>query len=166
MELIIRHSAERAAAEAAKLWSLAIAQYPKENSVIRGFVVTSVIETVSAFALNARRALEALPRDRKFGLTQAYWTWTPTEERETVQDLWDALNRIIHAKKLLVGLIDLPDEMTKIVGGAVVVPNVVAETDRKELAYIDPFALSYAFLYNAYPLIAELTQRSSSRTEG
>ena len=41
-------------------------------------------------------------------------------------------------------------------GGAVVVPYVKAETDRRSEAYIDPFALSHAFLYFVYPKLTSL----------
>ena len=48
------------------------------------------------------------------------WKWEPISEGEKVGDLWDALNRIIHAKKLHVGFEQLPDCVTVIDGGATV----------------------------------------------
>jgi hypothetical protein len=41
-------------------------------------------------------------------------------------------------------------------GGAIIVPYIRAETDRKELAFIDPFALSHAYLYDVLPSLIEL----------
>jgi len=75
-----------------------------------------------------------------------------------VSDLWDALNRIIHAQKLQVGFEKLPKEMEVIVGGACVVPYIQAETDRRKLAFIDPFALAHAFLYDVFPKLVAFEQ--------
>ncbi len=151
MEAITKHSVFRAADEAVKLWALASAQYPKQHGLILDTAQVAVIETVSAFALNARRAMEVLHQAKKFPLASPRWHWAPTEDGETVSDLWDALNRIIHAQKLEVGFVLLPAEVAVIDGGAVVVPFIRAATDRKKLAFIDPFALSHAFLYGALP---------------
>jgi len=151
MEAITRHSITRAADEAVQLWALASAQYPKKHDQILEVVTTSIIEVISAFALNARRALEALPPSETFPLDQPRWQWKPHDGGEVVNNLWDALNRIIHAQKLEVGIVPLPLQLSVIDGGAFVVPYIRAATDRKKLAFIDPFALSYAFLYGAYP---------------
>jgi hypothetical protein len=156
MEPIVRHSLERAADEAVRLWALASAQYPRRHDLILETVRTSVVEVVSAFSLNARRAIEALPRSEKFALGQPRWKWAPTAGGEVVTDLWGALNRVIHARKLDVGFVELPEELSVISGGAVVVPFVQAETDRKTMAFIDPFALAYAFLYDVFPRLVAL----------
>lgn len=151
MEAITKHSVFRAADEAVKLWALASAQYPKQHGLILDTAQVAVIETVSAFALNARRAMEVLHHAKKFSLNSPRWHWAPVEEGEVVNDLWDALNRIIHAQKLDVGFVLLPAEVCVIDGGGVVVPFIRAATDRKKLAFIDPFALAHAFLYGAFP---------------
>lgn len=104
MEVITQHSLNRATDEAVRLWALASAQYPTQHQLILNVVAASVIETASSFALNARRAMEILPRKDKFPLVQPRWNWEPSVRGEMVRDLWDALNRIIHAKKLQVGL--------------------------------------------------------------
>lgn len=158
MEVITRHSIARAADDAVRLWALASAQYPEQHGLILDVATTAIIEVTSSFALNARRALEILPSSRKFQLSQPRWQWKPSKDGEVVRDLWDALNRIIHARKLQVGLEKLPQEMEVIVGGACVVPYIQAETDRKKLAFIDPFALAHAFLYNAIPELADFGQ--------
>jgi hypothetical protein len=163
MEAITKHSAFRAADEAVKLWALASAQYPKQHGLILDTAQVAVIETISAFALNARRAMEVLHQAKKFQLATPRWHWAPTEHGEIVSDLWDALNRIIHAQKLEVGFVLLPVEVAVIDGGAVVVPFIRAETDRKTLAFIDPFALSHAFLYDAFP---ELMSHGSQSQRG
>lgn len=68
-------------------------------------------------------------------------------------DLRDSLNRVIHARKLEVGWEELPSDASAIAAGAIVVPYIQAETDRRALAFIDPFAQAHAFLYHALPLL-------------
>jgi len=133
MEPIALHSMRRATDEAIKLWALASAQYPKHHAQILDAVTAAIIEATSSFALNARRALEILPGDEKFTLSQPRWKWVPSNNGEVVSDLWDALNRIIHAQKLVVGFEELPHDMAVIAEGAFVVPYIQAETDRKEI---------------------------------
>jgi hypothetical protein len=60
-----------------------------------------------------------------------------------------------YARTLYVGFEKLPDSISVIDGGAIVTPYIRAETDRKELAFIDPFSLSHAFLYGALPALIE-----------
>ncbi len=162
MEPITRHSVTRATDEAVKLWALASAQYPKQHGLICDAASVSIVETVSSFALNARRALEVLPFNLKFKLGQPRWTWSPRVDGDVVQELRDGLNRIIHAQTLVVGFEELPPEMAVIDGGALVVPYVKAATDRKALAFIDPFALSHAFLYEVLPRLADLEDLEGS----
>lgn len=158
MEVITQHSITRAADEAVRLWALASAQYPRQHRLILNVATAAIIEVTSSFALNARRALEVLPAGKKFQLTQPRWRWAPSKEGEVVSDLRDALNRIIHARKLQVGFENLPKELEVIDGGACVVPYIQAETDRKKPAFVDPFALAHAFLYDALPELAGFEQ--------
>ncbi|MBD3334615.1 MAG: hypothetical protein GF355_03780 [Candidatus Eisenbacteria bacterium] len=161
MEEITLHSMERASEEAVTLWSLSSAQYPSQNRLIQEHANIRIIEVMSSFALNARRAMEVLPPKVKYPLTAARWKWEPTVEGERVADLWDSLNRIVHAQKLHVGFERLPDSVSVIDGGAIVVPYVRAETDRKELAFIDLFSLAHAFLYGALPALIEVRDLQS-----
>lgn len=163
MEPITLHSLMRAADEAVKLWALASAQYPRQHVLILDVATASIIETLSAFALNARRALEMLPPSQKFQLSQPRWHWVPKNDGEIVYDLWEALNRIIHAQKLDVGFEELPQAVAAIAEVALVVPYVRAATDRKKLAFIDPFALSHAFLYGAFPLLVPAETKHPTR---
>ncbi|MBD3652341.1 hypothetical protein [Kangiella sp.] len=156
MEKITLHSIDRASEEAVNLWSLASSQYPLKNQLIQEYANTTIIEVVSSFALNARRAMEVLPPKVKYPLSAARWKWIPSCKGEKVAVLWDALNRIIHARKLYVGFEHLPSDVSVIDGGAIIVPYIQAETDRKELAFIDPFSLSHAFLYCALPALNEI----------
>ena len=132
MEPVTEHSLHRAADEAVRLWALSSAQYPKSHPLILRVATTTFVEVVSTFALNARRALEVFPLGVKFLLSQPRWNWAPTSDGEVVQDLWDALNRIIHAQQLQVGFEELPAEVAVIDGGALAVPYVKAATDRKK----------------------------------
>lgn len=162
MEVITHHSLIRATDEAVRLWALASAQYPTQHQLILDVAAASVIEAASTFALNARRAMEILPRSDKFPLVQPRWSWAPSARGEVVQNLWDAFNRIIHAQKLQVGFEKLPSQLSAIEGGAVVVPYIQAATDRKPLAFIDPFALAHAYLYSAYSKLVVAEKRSGS----
>jgi hypothetical protein len=158
MEAITQHSITRAADDAVKLWALASAQYPRQHGLILDVATNAIIEAASSFALNARRALEVLPPSKKFRLTTPRWEWAPSNGGEVVSDLRDALNRIIHAQKLQIGLEELPKQLGVIVGGACVVPYIRAQTHQKTLAFIDPFALAYAFLYDVFPELVALKQ--------
>ncbi|HEY6527592.1 MAG TPA: hypothetical protein VIZ65_02775 [Cellvibrionaceae bacterium] len=163
MENITLHSIDRASEEAVNLWALASSQYPLKNRLIQDYANTTIIEVVSSFALNARRAMEVLPPKVKYPLNTARWKWVSSSKGEKVADLWDALNRIIHARKLYVGFENLPRDVSVIDGGAIIVPYIQAETDRKELSFIDPFSLSHAYLYGALPALIEAKKSTLRR---
>jgi len=61
VEEITLHSIEKASEEAVKLWALASAQFPFKNGLIQENANATIIEVLSSFALNARRAMEVLP---------------------------------------------------------------------------------------------------------
>ncbi len=166
MEQITLHSIEKASEEAVKLWALSSTQYPFQNRLIQDNANATIIEVLSSFALNARRAMEVLPPKVKYSLTAARWKWEPIKKGEKVVGLWDALNRVIHAQKLYVGFERLPESVSIIDGGAIIVPYIQAETDRKELAFIDPFALSHAYLYEVLPDLIELRDRQFKGESG
>lgn len=159
MELITLHSIEKASEQAVKLWALSSAQYPLQNRHIQETVEPTIVEVLSSFSLNARRSMEVLPPKVKYPLTAARWKWKQTKKGEKVVGLWDALNRIIHAKKLIVGFERLPENVSVIDGGAIAIPYIQAETDRKELAFIDPFSVAHAYLYNVLPSLIVLRSK-------
>ena len=122
MEAVTRHSAERATEEAVRLWSFSSAQYPiQDGAVIQARLEYMLVESASTFSFNARRAMEVLHPDREFKLRQPRYEWKPTVEGEVVGNLWDALNRIIHSRKMTVGFVQLPAHMTVMTGGTYVV---------------------------------------------
>jgi hypothetical protein len=86
MEVITKHSADRAAAEAVVLWSLGSAQFPKNHSSFLDEASACMIEAVSAFALNTRRVLESIENRPKFILSQKRWRWKPTKKREVISE--------------------------------------------------------------------------------
>lgn len=165
LEPITHHSFLRACDEAVALWALASAQFPRAHEPLLNRTTVAVLETASAFSLNARRALEVLPASEKFALTQPRWNWEPTAEGEVVRELRDAFNRIIHAQRMRVGFEQLPASLAVIDGGAVVVPYIQAETDRKKMAFIDPFALAHAFLYAALPKLETVLASGPAPTQ-
>jgi len=69
-------------------------------------------------------------------------------------------------KRLDVGFKELPESVAVIAEGALVVPYVRAVTDRKQLAFIDPFALSHAFLYGAFPKLAGAKSKKRNSGKG
>jgi len=160
LEVITLHSARRAQELAATLWALASAHYPAQHEPVLNAASQATIETISNLALNARRSMEALPANgQSFPLTQSRWTWQPTESSSSipmVKNLREALNGVIHAQALYVGFEKLPDAVDTIDGGALVIPYVQIRTDRKELSFVDPFAVAHAFLYGPLPTLLGL----------
>ena len=153
MEVITRHSLNQATNAASLIWSLASAQYPERNALLVNTASAEMIQQLDIFALNARRVTERLPMGTPVRLTGRRWKWSPATEMPEVTLFRDALNHIIHARVLEVGIERLPADLSVVDGGAVVVPYVLAETDKKEKAYLDPFALAHAFFYQVLPRV-------------
>ena len=164
MEAVTEHSAERATEEAVRLWSFSSAQYPIEDgAVIQARLEYMIVESASAFSFNARRAMEVLHPGQEFKLRQPRYEWKPTVEGRVVGNLWDALNRIIHSRKMRIGFVQLPAHLTVITGGAYVVPYLQADTDkRRNLAFVDIFALSHCFLYDALPVVLSSREKADT----
>ena len=156
MQKIAAHSAQKATDEGVRLWALASAQFPVRHGLILDAAETAIIEVISSFALNARRAMETLPGKERYELTQPRWKWDTKDGDEVVRELRDALNRIIHAQQLEVRFVKLPPSVSVIDGGAVVVPFLHARTDRKSTACIDPFALAHVYLYKVLPQLSAI----------
>ena len=121
IESIVVHSQAHATEEATLLWALASAQYPLDHRSIQDQATVLMVEAVSSFSLNARRALELIPEHVPIALGQPRWKWEPKAGGEIVVDLWEALNRIIHAKKLEVGWEALPSSASVVASGAIVI---------------------------------------------
>jgi hypothetical protein len=162
MEAITLHSISRASDDALRLWALTSAQYPKKHNLVLNVATTAIIEAISSLALNARRAMEVLPTRRKYPLSQPRWLWEPSTNDGVTRELRDALNRIIHAQKLQVGFEELPEKLAVIDEGALIVPYIQVQTDRRNLAFVDPFALAHSFLYDVLPELEAYRQEHSN----
>jgi hypothetical protein len=151
MNQITKESIIKASTEAVKLWALSSTQYPSDNRPIQLEAEATMIEVISSFALNARRTMEVLPKNCKYPLNARRWHWEPTTAKNIIGDLWESLNFIIHAQDLQIGFERLPESTSIIQNGAICIPYILAKTDRKELSYVDPFAMSHAYLYQVMP---------------
>ncbi len=157
MHAITHHSISVATNEAVRLWAFASTEYPKQHEPLITALVISVLETCSTFALNCRRSMEVLDPSVKFPLDNPRWQWQPATAESRINDLFEATHRIIHARRLLIGMEPLPKHLSVVQGESVFIPYVQAETDRKQLAFIDPFAMAHAYLFGALPaLLAKL----------
>jgi hypothetical protein len=161
MEPIVRHFLERAAEEAVRL-ALGSAQYPRRHQPIVEAARVAAVEAMSAFALNARRAMEALPKSDKFVLAQPRWHWAPIKGGEVrFRSLGCA--EPSHSRSKARSWLRRVADVAVIDGGALVIPFVQAETDRKAMAFNDPFALSHAFLYQVLPRLQSLQSEEGER---
>ncbi len=105
-----------------------------------------VTNTAIVFAIHVRRILDKAVRT-KFALDEPFRIWSPTNGLINVNQLRDALNRIIHATEFKVGFEKLPGAASKIKGGAIGVIDLSTRTDQREEALIDVFALASCFYY-------------------
>jgi hypothetical protein len=105
----------RAQRAASRLWSLGSAPFPMANgAVIQRSVEQDVTDTAIAFAIHVRRLLDnRISRGRKFTLDRPFRVWAPAPGLEKVDDLRDALDRIVHATEFQVGFERLPESMEK-----------------------------------------------------
>lgn len=160
-QLIASQSIHRASEAATQLWALASTQYPFQNgALIQRYSEVAVIDLLTAFATNGRRAMEACGITENIYLKQPRWTWKPTTNNQKVGELREAFNRIVHAQQLDVGFEKLPADVSSVNGGGLVIPYVMAQTDRKELSFIDLFAMAHAWLFQVMPLIQGTEQQA------
>lgn len=163
MEAIIRKSFDLALDEATLLWGMTSTAYPKKHDLVINTLAVKMLEVVSSFALNCRRILEQFPKNTKFKMTSSRWKWKAIDNRPVINDLWDAINYIIHAKTLQSGFEALPEDLSFIIGkdNSVFIPYILVETDHKASAYIDVFSMIYCFLYD---VVEAFDQLEASRT--
>jgi hypothetical protein len=156
MEAIITLSIEHGKEDAAIIWAFASSEFPKNNAPMLDLIAPMVIQKTSSFALNTRRIMESMPDTESISLDQHRWLWESISKKyHIVTDLWEALNYIIHAKKLYISFEDAPLNSSVIQSGGVIIPCLLAETDRKKMAYIDLFSLAWAFFYEVLPKTGE-----------
>jgi len=149
---VAEHSAHRATEEAIRIWALGSAEYPiTGGSLIQHYSEVAVVDSVTEFATNGRRALEAYKLKENIYLNQTRWNWKPTQGHDKVSVLREALDRIIHAQHLEVGFEKSAVKASCMGGDGIVIPYVLARTDRKALSYIDLFAMGHAWLFQVLP---------------
>jgi hypothetical protein len=143
---------QRAEAAAASLWALGSAPFPLANgATIQRHIEQEVTDTAIAFAIHVRRILDNRAIRTKFTLNEPFRHWSPAHGLTKVQELRDALNRIVHATEFEVGFERLPDDASRISGGAVGVIYLRTRTDKREEALIDVFALASCFFHQLLP---------------
>ena len=101
---------QQAEAAAARLWAFGSAPHPFVNgAVIQNHIEMDVTDTAITFAIHARRVLDNKSIRTKFALDEPFRHRAPSKGLTKVQDLRDALNRIVHAVEFTVGFERLPD---------------------------------------------------------
>jgi len=152
MDDINSFAVQQAEAAAAKLWAFGSAPYPfSGGALIQRHIEQEVTNTAIAFAIHVRRILDNKSVRTKFVLDEPFRIWTPATGLTKVNLLRDALNRIIHATEFKVGFEKLPDDASKIHGGAIGVIHLSTRTDQRDEALIDVFALASCFFYKVLP---------------
>ena len=145
---IIQQSAARAATSAAVIWAMSTAQYPWPRLLIINEIEAAIIDEVSTFAVNARRAMDALPPPRtRYALTpRRDPPWEGAERGVPVTALREALDRVVHASRLTVNFHVLKPQESTIEYGAALLTSLAIETDRRAVAHVDPLAMADAYL--------------------
>jgi len=139
---------------AAKLWAYGSAPFPfADGARIQQNVEREVTDTTIQFAIHVRRLLDNLAPRQQFELRQPFRHWAPVGGLSKVTGLRDALNRVVHATHFEVGFERLPEDSTRITGGAIGVIYLRTRTDKREDALIDVFALASCFFHQVLPAL-------------
>lgn len=145
---------QQAESAAARLWAFGSAPFPFANgSIIQSHIEELVTDTAIVFAIHARRIMDNRAIRGKFVLSEPFRIWSPANGLTKVEDLRDALNRIVHATEFHVGFERLPDDAAKIAGGAIGVIYLWTKTDQRKEALIDVFALASCFFHQILPIL-------------
>ena len=153
---------QQAEVAAARLWAFGSAPYPLSGgALIQRHIEQEVTNTAIAFAIHVRRLVDNKALRTKFLLNEPFRIWAPTNGLTKVNDLREALNRIIHATEFKVGFERLPDDSTKIQGGAIGVIYLSTQTDQRDEALIDVFALASCFFHQVLPELHVLNRPSA-----
>ena len=147
---------QQAEAAAGKLWAFGSAPFPLANgALIQSHIEQQVTDTSIAFAIHVRRILDNKAVRERFVLDEPLRVWSPAHGLTKVHMLRDALNRIVHATEFQVGFERLPEDASKIVGGAIGVIYLRTRTDHREEALIDVFALASCFFHKVLPALQD-----------
>jgi len=158
------HSAKRASEEASKIWAIDSAQYPLNGgALIQGHIEVAAIDSVTEMSVHGRRALEGWNIKENIYLQQKRWKWAPIKNAPIVTELRDAFNRVLHAQDLVVGFEKCPESTCVIDGGSIVIPYLMARTDRRPTSYIDLFSMAHAWLHGALPAIHKIDPKAAQQ---
>jgi hypothetical protein len=153
---------QQAEVAAARLWAFGSAPYPiSGGALIQHHIEQEVTNTAIAFAIHVRRILDNKAVRTKFVLDEPFRIWSPANGLIKVNVLRDALNRIIHATEFKVGFERLPDDASRILGGAIGVIYLSTRTDQRDEALIDVFALASCFFHQVLPELHVLDRPST-----
>jgi hypothetical protein len=145
---------DQAEVAAARLWAFGSAPYPiSGGALIQRHIEQEVTNTAIAFAIHVRRILDNKAVRTRFVLSEPFRHWSPALGLTKVNDLRDALNRIVHATDFEVGFERLPDDASRIEGGAIGVIYLSTKTDKREKALVDVFALASCFFHQVLPAL-------------
>jgi hypothetical protein len=154
MNYINEFAIQRAEAAAARLWAFGSAPFPLANgAAIQRHIEQEVTDTAITFAIHARRILDNRAIRARFALDEPFRRWSPAHGLTKVPELREALNRIVHATEFAVGFERLPDDASRISGGAIGVIYLLTRTDKREEALIDVFALASCFFHQLLPVV-------------
>ncbi len=146
---------QQAEAAAAMLWALGSAPFPlalDNAAIIQSHIDRLVTDTAIDFAIHVRRILDNNAIRTRFTLNDQLRRWSG-HRLPKVDDLRDALNRIVHATEFEVGFERLPDNAADIRGGAIGVIYLRTRTGQREEALIDVFALASCFFFRVLPVL-------------
>ena len=142
MSAIRSQSFAIASEEACRIWAYCGAQYVDNNELLKE-VSYQILRSLSVFSVNARRVLEAIPKNQNFSITSSPWSAAqPPQGLEA--DLWGSLSLAIHASDLQIQFAELAKG--QYIRGAKVVSHALVSTDRKPGKAISPFGMAYSFL--------------------
>jgi hypothetical protein len=109
-------------------------------------VQRQLLDKVTSFAIHARRALE-IANLRGIQIEGGRWRFVaPPPELKEERNLWDAINKIIHARHLQVYVFQRsPSEIFLGPGFEWVLMHLEVQSDREKV-HVSPFGLAYSYL--------------------
>ena len=110
-------------------------------------VQRQLLDRVTSFAIHARRALEIADL-RGIEIEGGRWRFVmPPPDMNEERNLWDAVNKILHARHLQVYVFQKsPAEIFLSPGFEWVLMHLEVQSDRGEKVHVSPFGLAYSYL--------------------
>lgn len=139
---ILVHSRNAAQKSALDLLAYGSTVFPKSGGLLN-LVDSRLLELGVVFAVSARRCLEV--DGSKIDIVARRFEYTVSESVFLENDLWKALNGIIHARTLKIHYGESPHKIF-MDDGNVVALHFVYETDRYPTTYVDIVGMVWAFM--------------------